>query len=119
MTYTTTTTASLNYFAVPGIPDEQPTPDELLLIVADAFNIPPHEIKEHQRYKNIKYARWCYWKILHSWGMSLNYIGKMSNHDHTTIMNALSKIDDDIREIEFVNRSWSKIKHHFKTDKNI
>lgn len=85
--------------------------EELIKASAVAFHTSPASLREKCRYPNVKFARWIVWKVMTDHGYSLKTCGRMLGmHDHTTVINALSKIDADIENIQYVKAGWLNVK---------
>ncbi len=69
-------------------------------IVADHFSLTPQEIYSKNRSKNIAYPRQIAMYMCRKYlNMSLLDIGKaIGNKDHTTVMHAFKKIEEDLKE---------------------
>ena len=74
------------------------TPSYIVDIVADHFSLTPHEIYSKNRSNKIAYPRQIAMYMCRKYlNMSLVDIGKaIGGKDHTTVMHALKKIEDDI-----------------------
>ena len=82
--------------------------------VCDALYVNLSDVFGHSRKSEFKYGRWMIWKIMRSHGFSLRECGDMSGHDHTTVINAMNNIDEDIANIEYISKVWDKVKKHYK-----
>jgi chromosomal replication initiation ATPase DnaA len=105
---------STTYMALPSIKSELggKAIESIVQEVAELFGIQSPLIYEKVRYPNVKYARWFIWKILRSRGNSLKEVGRLGNFDHTTVVNAMSKIDHDIEHHPGLKEKWEKVKHY-------
>lgn len=74
------------------------TPSYIVDIVADHFSLTPQEIYSKNRSKNVAYPRQIAMYMCRRYlNMSLVDIGKaIGDKDHTTVMHAVKKIEDDI-----------------------
>lgn len=87
--------------------------ENVITDICDALNVSWEDVMSHNRKSPFKYARWFFWKILRSHGYSLTVCGSYSGHDHTSVINAMNNIDDDILKIWFVGNAWDKVKKHY------
>ncbi len=74
------------------------TPDYIVEIVSEHFNITPTEIVSSKKSRNIAYPRQVSMYLCRKLtDVSLNDIGKkLGNRDHTTILHGINKIENDI-----------------------
>lgn len=111
----------VNYAAVPGLKREvvSTSMEQIIADVAAAFEIEPETLYRKCRYPRIKFARWMVWKIMRSKKYSLRECSQIfGNYDHTSVINALSKIDNDIEKDEMVRQAFNQVKKYMGNKKN-
>ncbi len=76
------------------------TPELIVEIVAEHFNITPAEILSTKKSRNIAYPRQVTMYLCRKLtDISLNDIGKkLGNRDHTTVLHGINKIENDISQ---------------------
>ena len=75
-----------------------PTPDMIIEETARYYAINPDDIKGRQKTKNIALARQIAMYIIRTkTNLSLNDIGVIFNRDHTTVMHATDKVEENIK----------------------
>lgn len=84
--------------------------DYLITLCAASFGVSESLIKSTSRQQNVKYARWCLWKLLREQGYSLKMCGEITGgFDHSSVLNAMRKLEDDIKKMPFVKNAWKHI----------
>lgn len=94
--------AELNYMCVPGIKDEYRkqcapviTPERIITMVCDHFNLNPEHIKTKRRVKEHVHARHVIFYFLRKHTkMTLKTAGELFNRDHTTVIHGLENLSD-------------------------
>ncbi len=90
-------------------------PQEIIVAVANHFSLKTAVIRGQKRHKEISQARHIAMFFLKT-QLELSYseIGKLfSNRDHTSVLHAVQKINDQIRKDEFFSREIETIKTSF------
>ena len=90
---------------------EKPEFDRIVEEICEAMEITLEELKTQTRVDPVKYGRWILWKIMFSRGATKLSLGKILgwSYDHTTVMNALEKLPDDVQKREFVRAAYIKV----------
>jgi chromosomal replication initiation ATPase DnaA len=70
-----------------------PAAQRLLVVIATIYSVTPEQVVGHCRCKPIKLARHHWWASLYGLfpGWSYPWIGGLTGHDHTTVMNGHRK----------------------------
>lgn len=103
----------MHYYTTTTITPASSTPvfqDEIINKVCEVLGVEPESLSTGCRKTRIKYSRWFIWKILHDHNYTLERLGALFDMDHTSVMNALSKIDADIKKTKWLKEDWSRIK---------
>ena len=75
-----------------------PTPDVIISETARYYALTPEDIKGRLKTKNVALARQiCMYIIRTRTNLSLNDIGEIFSRDHTTILHAVNKVEDDLK----------------------
>ena len=111
MTFYTTTTYNLPQSIQPNTKTEVQL---LITEVCELMGVAELLVYSKCRTEPVKLCRWFVWKILKSWGYGPTESGRIFNKDHTSVINALKKIDDDIAGSRKLQRIHQKLKHHIK-----
>lgn len=87
-------------------------PQDVIKVVADHFRIKQSALKGQRRTKDIVNARHTAMYLLRKeLAMPLEEIGKwFSGRDHTSVLHAIHKVEDEIKEESFIQQEISAIK---------
>lgn len=85
--------------------------DSIVGNVAQVFGVERSLIFSATRMQHVKYARWAVWLIMRSKGYTYSDIGTMFNRDHSTVINAMNKFPQDVKNVRYVREAWNKVKH--------
>lgn len=100
-------------------PDFYPTPERIMQAVANYFSIPVDQMLSHSRSKDVAYPRQlAMYMIRLELGYSYPDIAKLFKRDHTTVMHACSKIENECqrnRETALIVRKLKDAIHSFLT----
>jgi chromosomal replication initiation ATPase DnaA len=78
------------------------------------LKIPIESLQIKSKREDLKFARWVFWKVMLSYGFSQKEVGAMlggHEYDHTTIGNAMNKLEDDIKKMPGVMRLYKSVMH--------
>jgi len=90
--------------------DSSPEPIRKLLVrIGKRFGVTPEEILDRTRLRNITQARHVVAWILRRRGLSLPEIGLLLHRDHTSIMNAVRKVEFQIARSPRVNELLTEL----------
>lgn len=107
--------STVSYFCLPNIKGEFKSTgiEEIISKVAALFEVEEEMLYAKVRYPHVKYARWIVWKIMLTRGLTLSEIGRLlGNFDHTTVINAMDKIDADIASLDYVGEVWKQVSQY-------
>lgn len=92
-------------------PDLYPTPERIMQAVANYFYIPVEQLLSHSRTKDAVYPRQLsMYMIRQELEYSYPDIAKIFKRDHTTVMHACSKIDDECKRSKETQQIVKKLR---------
>ncbi len=99
-----------------GVAVQQALDDEAARImeeVGQVFGVPDAMIRSDNRRYEVKCARWLYWWIMYGRGHTLKSCARMTGHDHSSVVKAFKKIENDIEHDKLMANAHGRLKHYF------
>lgn len=85
---------------------------EVLAALCGHCGISINALSSKSRHRQITYARWAFWKVMISYGFSQHEVGLLlpgRAFNHTSVGNALSKLETDIKHNEIAKDTYNSI----------
>lgn len=86
----------ISYFVAPDLIGEKTTL-EIIEMICEQYSVTREQLKNQNRTKDLVFARHlCMYLLYNCVKLKLSQVGQVFNRDHTTVMNAIQKIEDYI-----------------------